>query len=115
MTRVRSPRLEVTLVGRAAEDDVEARGEFADLRILHRLEVGRHEFAVDRVAQLAVDAVAQVPRVAVDEQLAGEQVPAALLNLEVDVRRRPAGVRDRLDGAGEVLAAGAGREPAEAL
>ena len=73
------------------------------------------QLAVERVADAAEDAVAVVARVAGDEDLGGQQLPAALLDLEVDVRRGPAGVRDRLDRAEAVLAGRAGREPAEAL
>src|SRR5204863_2205849 len=96
------------------DDDVEAGRQLADLRLLHRREIDQDQLALERVAELAEDAVALVLGVAVDEDLRGEQLAAALLDLDVDVRRA-AGVRHRLDGPEVVLAAGAGQEAAEAL
>src|SRR5438132_810162 len=51
---------------------------------------------------------------AVDEQLGRKQFPSALLDLVVDVRR-PAGVRNGLDGPEIVLAGRTGHESAEPL
>ncbi|HEX4607417.1 MAG TPA: hypothetical protein VH092_04350, partial [Urbifossiella sp.] len=59
----------------AAEDDLEVRLELSDPRPGDRPEVGRHELPVDRVPGPGVDAVAAVPGVAGDEELAGEQRP----------------------------------------
>src|SRR5262249_29983485 len=113
-TARRRPPFEGTLVGGAAEDDQEVGGPFANLRLRDRLEVHHQQLPVDGVAA-AGDAVPLVARVAVDEKLGGEQLPAALLDLDVDVRRRPARVRHRLDGAEVVRPVGPGGEPAEPL
>ena len=59
------------------------------------------------VADAAPDAVLVVAGMPLDVALRRQQVLAALLDLEVDVRRA-AGVRHRLDGA-EVVFAGASR------
>src|SRR5205085_12661071 len=60
---LRSPvRMIVRVRGRAAQDDVEAGGALANLRILHGLEVGRDQLAVDRVADALEHAVAAVAR-----------------------------------------------------
>ena len=99
---------------RVAEDDVERRGELADLGTLERREVDGHGIAGLRVLEFLIDEVACVARLALDVALGGEELLVALLDLEVDVGRT-AGVRDRLDRAEVVLAAGTREEPAESL
>ena len=101
---IRDLGLQGPLVRGAAEDDVEVRGQLADLRALDRLEVGHQQLAVDQAAAAADDAVDLVAGVAGDVDLGGEQLAVPLLHLEVDVRGGPAGVRDRLDRAEVVLA-----------
>src|SRR5262249_19343339 len=97
--------------GSDADYDVEAGRQLAALGLLDRLEIDKDEFAVDRVAEAAEHAVGLVLRMAVDEQLRGEQLFAALPDLEVNVRSS-ARIRDRLDGAEVVFASQAGGEPA---
>src|SRR5262249_37232062 len=100
---------------RDAQDDVELRGELADPRLLERREIDAHSGLGLLVADAAVDAVLFVAGVALDVALRAEQFLAALLNLEVDVRRGPARIEDRLDRAEIVLAVGRGHETAETL
>src|SRR6266550_2341089 len=100
---------------RSADDDVETGRKLAGFGILDRLEVGANEFALDRVAHAAKDAVPRIARVTGDKDLAGQQFAAALPDLEMDVRRRPAGVGDGLDGAEAVFTGGGGNEPSVPL
>ena len=90
-------------------------GQLADLRALDRLEVGLKQLAVEYPDAAARDAVDLVARVPGDVDLGREQLAVSLLHLEVDVRRGPAGVRDRLDRAEAILARRPGGEPAEPL
>src|SRR5262249_27651240 len=102
------------LLGRQADHDVHAGRQLANLRFLDRLEIDQDQLPLQRVAQAAELPVPPVLRMAVDEELGGEQFPAALLDLDVDVRGS-AGIRHQLDGTEAMLALGAGGEAAEAL
>src|SRR5262249_37658363 len=84
------------------------------LRLLDRGEIDEDQLAIDRLTDAAEDAVGAVLFEAADEDLRGDQLAAALLDADVDVRRA-AGVRHRLDGAEVVLAGRAGGEPTVAL
>src|SRR5262249_39070587 len=97
-----------------SKDDLEVSRELADPRLGNRLEVDQQQLAVDRVADAGEHAVSPALRVAVDEDLCGEQLAAPLLDFHVDVRRAT-GVGYRLDGAEVILALGAGGTAAEAL
>src|SRR5207237_5519114 len=88
--------------GRKSEHDIKVGRQFAHLRAGDRFELDQDKFPLQRIADAAENAVCLVLRMAVDEQLGGEQFPTALLDLEVDVRRAP-GVRNGLDGAAIVL------------
>jgi hypothetical protein len=109
-----SPPPPSRFIGCEADDDVEASGQFADLRPLQGLEIDEDEFPLERIAGFAQDAVPLVLGVAVDEDLRGKQFSAALLDLDVNVRRSP-GIGDGLDRPEAVLALGAGGEGAEPL
>src|SRR5207245_1168627 len=76
--------------------------------------IDQDEFPVDRIADAAEDAVGAILRMTVDEDLRGEQLLAALLDLDVDVRRAT-GIRHRFDGAEAILAIRPGGEATEAL
>src|SRR5262245_52581616 len=89
-------------------------GQLADLRLLDRLEIDENELPVERVANAAEYHVRGVLRMAVDEDLGGEQFTPALLDLDVDVGGA-AGVRDWLEGAEVVLALPASSAAAEPL
>src|SRR5438552_1975184 len=98
---------------RNAQDDVELRRQFADARAFHGGKVHDDGFAGLGVADAAQDAVPFVAGLTLDVALRGEEFLAALLDLEVDMRRPPR-VRDRLDSAEIVFAAGPGQKAAEA-
>src|SRR5206468_3347904 len=99
---------------REAEDDVEVRRHLADPRLLDGGEGDEDRLARLGVADAAEDAVALVAGLALDVALRRQQLLAAALDLEVDVRRPP-GVGDRLDRAEVVLALGPRQEAAEPL
>ena len=74
-----------TIFGRHADDDIELRGQFADLGAFDRLEVGLNQFAIDEIANLQEDSVAFVAGKARDEQLTRQQLPVTFFDLEVNV------------------------------
>ena len=91
------------------------RGQFADLRPLDRRELSREQLAIEDADSRKSDVIDEVPWMAGDVQLGREQFAVAFFDLEVNVRRGPAGVGDRLDRAEAIAAVRSGQEPAEAL
>src|SRR5262249_29388407 len=100
-----------SVLGSHSQDDVEASGKLADFRLRDRLEVDQDEFPVERIANLVQDHVRPVLWEAVDEDLRGQQISAAFVDFDVDVRRA-AGIRNRLGSPEIILALAAGLEPA---
>src|SRR5260221_13838109 len=94
------------------EDDVERAAQLRAGFPRRVAEPHRDEAGV--AAERAVEAVALVARLALDEYLRGELGPPAFLHGEVDGRRAP-GIRHRLDGAKRVAALGIGPHRAVAL
>src|SRR5262249_23735515 len=84
------------------------------VRIGHPPKVDGDQLAVEDAADAAVDTIACIPRMAGDEELRGQQLAVAALDLEVDVRAA-AGIGNRLDGAKAILALLVRGESAEAL
>src|SRR5437667_9738668 len=102
------------LSGGDTEDDIEAGRQFADLGRRDRLEINQQQLPVQRIADAAENAVRAVLRMAVDEDLGGEQFLAPLQDFDMDMRGT-ARVRDRFDGPEGVLALAAGATAAEPL
>src|SRR5262245_42824106 len=96
------------------QHDVETSRQLAHLRRRDLRKVDGDRLPSLVVAQPAVDEVTVVAGVSLDVQLRGQQFLAALLHLEMNVRRA-ARIRHRLDGAKVILTGRAGGEPAEAL
>src|SRR5260221_2584141 len=94
------------------KDDAERAAQWRAASPRRVVEPHRDEAGV--AAERAVEAVALVARLALDEYLRGELAPPAFLHGEVDVRRAP-GIRHRLDGAKRVAALGIGHHRAVAL
>ena len=69
-----------------ADHDVESGRQRADLRVLDRLEIDEDQLAVDGVARAPKDAIGLVAGMAGDEELGGQQLAVALLDLDVNVR-----------------------------
>src|SRR6516164_9398251 len=99
---------------RDAEDDVEVSAVLNGVRIGHPPEADGDQLAIEDAADAAVNAVARVAGMAGDEELGGQELAVAALDLEMNVRAA-AGIRNRLDGAEAILALLIRSESAKAL
>src|SRR5262245_6104349 len=78
-------------LGGDSQHDVELSLQLTDFRVLHLGEVDRHRVALFAIADGLVDEVLLVVGLALDVALRDQQLLAAALDLDVDVRSRPAG------------------------
>src|SRR4051812_20570475 len=91
------------------------RGKLTDFRIGQRLEIRARKLTIDGIANPRVHAIALVAGIAADEQLRDQQILPAFADLEVNMRRGPAVVFDRLDRSESVLPIRSGGELAVTL
>src|SRR3954453_3904763 len=100
--------------GRSSERDVESSRQRSRFDPIRRFEPNGHGGALAQVADLPIEAIALVQRLASHVHLGDKLAPAWGLDREVDMRRAP-GIGHRLDGAEPIRAVRIGDGPAIAL